>query len=93
MLRRGVGKYDGMMAKKILYEGRVQGVLWLSSTVEKPRSAACRSSSFPSCTRSACQQVERARFCTDAIFQERTGKGDVKAKFGNRKRVGLEFEC
>ena len=26
MLRRGVGKYDGMMAKKILYEGRVQGV-------------------------------------------------------------------
>ena len=26
MLRRGVGKYVGMMAKKILYEGRVQGV-------------------------------------------------------------------
>jgi hypothetical protein len=26
------------------------------------------------------------------IFQERTVKGDVKAKFGNRKRVGLGFE-
>lgn len=26
MLGRGVGKYPGMMAKKIFYEGRVQGV-------------------------------------------------------------------
>ena len=40
---------------------RLKRVLWLISTVEKPRSTAWRSRVAPSVVRSACQQVERAR--------------------------------
>lgn len=40
---------------------RLKRVLWLISTVEKPRSVAWRRRVAPSVVRSACQQVERAR--------------------------------
>jgi len=40
---------------------KLKRVLWLISTVEKPRSTACRRRVAPSVVRSACQQVERAR--------------------------------
>jgi len=40
---------------------RLKRVLWLISTVEKPRSTAWRRRVAPSVVRSACQQVERAR--------------------------------
>ena len=52
---------------------RLKRVLWLISTVEKPRSTAWRRRVAPSVVRSACQQVERAREV-----------GDMKVSFAKR---------
>ena len=44
---------------------RLKRVLWLISTLEKPRLRASRRREAPSVVRSACQQVDRARLGKD----------------------------
>ena len=53
-------------------------MLWLISTVEKPRSTAWRRRVAPSVVRSACQQVERARVGggIQDQFREKRGRSE-----------------
>ena len=57
---------------------RLKRVLWLISTVEKPRSRAWLRRVAPSVVRSACQQVERARVGGDIRdeFREKRGRSE-----------------
>ena len=68
---------------------RLKRVLWLISTLEKPRSTAWRRRVAPSVVRSACQQVERARVGGGIQGRVSRKEGSERRDFFGRGRMGM----
>ena len=72
-------------------------MLWLISTVEKPRSRAWLRRVAPSVVRSACQQVERAREGGGIQGRVSRKEGSERRDFFGRgqrgRKEGSDFGC